>query len=142
MRPRTKFSCPSQTLVDEHPNLLNYLGHYKDAQKFKAGERIFERGQHGKTAYIVASGSVEICVDQAVIELVKPGGIFGEVSLLDGGPRGVTAIARGACELVPLDERRFSFLVSQMPMFALDVMRSLARRVRLLNRPPKKRVLS
>jgi CRP/FNR family cyclic AMP-dependent transcriptional regulator len=124
------------------PNLLNYLGHYRETQRFQPGTVVFERGQLGNRAYIVASGSVEIRVGSTVLEVVEPGGLFGEVSLLDGSPRGVTAIARGACELVPLDERRFMFLVAQMPMFALDVMRSLARRVRVLNRAPKKRSLS
>jgi CRP/FNR family cyclic AMP-dependent transcriptional regulator len=123
------------------PNLLNYLGHYKEAKKFKAGEVVFQRGQPGNLMYIVASGTAEIRIGETLIEVVNAGGMVGELSLLDGAPQNSTVIARSACELVPIDERRFSFLVSQ-PMFALDVMRIMARRIRAANPAPKKRSLS
>jgi len=124
------------------PNLINYLGHYKEPKRFQAGEVVFQRGQPGNMMYIVASGTAEIRIGDTVMELVHAGGMVGEMSLLDGAPRSATIVARTACDLVPIDERRFLFLVSQMPMFALDVMRVMARRLRTTNPTPKKRSLS
>ncbi|MGH8727643.1 MAG: Crp/Fnr family transcriptional regulator [Burkholderiales bacterium] len=123
-------------------NLLNYLGHYKEARKFGTGEFVFQRGQPGNVVYIVASGSVEIRIGDTVMEVVGAGGIIGEMSLLDGAPRSATAIAKTACELIEIDERRFLFLISQSPMFALDVMRVMARRLRSTNPAPRRRSLS
>jgi CRP/FNR family transcriptional regulator, cyclic AMP receptor protein len=128
--------------MSDQPNLLNYLGHYKEAQKFKAGDIVFQRGQPGDLLYIVASGSVEIRIGDTLMEVVSVGGMVGEMSLLDGAARSATASACTDCQLVPIDERRFLFLVSQMPMFALDVMRVIARRLRATNPSPRKRSLS
>lgn len=138
---RTIFAGKGGTLMSK-PNLLNYLGHYKEAKRFKAGEVVFQRGQPGNVLYIVASGTVEIRIGETVMEVVGTGGIVGEMSLLDGAPRSATVVARTTCDLVPIDERRFLFLVSQSPMFALDVMRVMADRLRATNPAAKKRSLS
>jgi CRP-like cAMP-binding protein len=42
-------------------------------------------------------------------------------------------VAVSACELVPIDEKRFEFLMGRMPFFALEVMRVMARRLRRMN---------
>lgn len=125
-----------------NPNLLNYLGHFKEAKRFKAGEVVLQRGQPGNVMYIVASGTVEIRIGETVMEAVGSGGVVGELSLLDGAPRSATVVARTNCDLVPIDERRFLFLVSQSPMFAFDVMRVIAGRLRSTNPAPRRRSLS
>ncbi|HEU5100134.1 MAG TPA: Crp/Fnr family transcriptional regulator [Roseiflexaceae bacterium] len=62
--------------------------------------------------------------------MAGPGGIVGEMALIDDRPRSATAVAATDCRLVPIDERRFTFLVQQTPMFALAVMRVMAERLR------------
>jgi CRP/FNR family transcriptional regulator, cyclic AMP receptor protein len=56
--------------------------------------------------------------------------MFGEMALIDEAPRSATAVAASAVELVPVGSKQFLFLVSETPHFALNVMRSLARRLR------------
>jgi CRP-like cAMP-binding protein len=101
-----------------------------NAQSHAAGEFIFRRGDAGSVMYAVAEGEVDVCIGDHVIETVGAGGIFGEMALIGNDPRSATAVARSACRVVPIDRRRFDFLVQQTPFFAIEVMRVMADRLR------------
>lgn len=60
--------------------------------------------------------------------------IFGEMALIDNEPRSASAIGVTDTELVPVSEKQFLFLVSQIPLFALKVMRVLAERLQKTNK--------
>ena len=100
------------------------------SEKFAAGQTIFSEGESGNRMYIVRSGSVDILVNGALVETVEPNGIFGEMAVVDGGPRSATARAQTACELAPIDQRTFVLMVDEAPYFALNVMRVMANRLR------------
>jgi CRP/FNR family transcriptional regulator, cyclic AMP receptor protein len=102
-------------------------------ERFQAGERIFTDGDPGNVMYVVRSGSVGVTSAGEVLETVKPGETFGELSLIDGSPRGATAIAREDTELAVIDEQAFNYLVERRPAFALDLLRRMARRLRRMN---------
>lgn len=99
-------------------------------QRFEAGERIFVVGDEGSVMYAVRTGSVSIMLSGEVLETVRPGETFGELALIDGSPRGATAVAREATELAVIDERAFNYLIERNPAFALDLLRRLSRRLR------------
>ena len=103
-------------------------------QEFDVGEVIFSDGDGGDYMFLVRSGSVEIIRNGAVVETVGPGGIFGEMALIDGSPRSATAQVKQACHLVAIPEKGFLFMVHETPYFALDVMRTLSERLRVMNR--------
>jgi CRP/FNR family cyclic AMP-dependent transcriptional regulator len=85
--------------------------------------------------YVVRSGEVEIERDGRVPEHLSSGGIFGEMALIDGSPRAATARAKTACEVAPITEKTFLFLVHETPFFAIAVMRALANRLRRSSPP-------
>jgi CRP/FNR family transcriptional regulator, cyclic AMP receptor protein len=64
-----------------------------------------------------------------VIE-VGPDETFGEMALIDSAPRTATAVATEDSVLAVIDRRRFLFLVGETPTFALQVMSSLAEKLR------------
>lgn len=99
-------------------------------QRFEAGERIFVVGDEGSVMYAVRNGSVSIMLAGEVLETVRPGETFGELALIDGSPRGATAVAREETELAAIDERAFNYLIERNPSFALDLLRRLSRRLR------------
>jgi CRP/FNR family transcriptional regulator, cyclic AMP receptor protein len=75
---------------------------------YSSGETIFAAGDKGDNMYVIRSGEVEI----------------------DGAPRAATAKAKTACEVAPITEKTFLFLVHETPFFAISVMRALADRLR------------
>jgi CRP-like cAMP-binding protein len=99
-------------------------------QSFRAGETIFRKGEPRTSMFVVNEGEIEIRIGERVVEVVGPAGIFGEMAMIDGAPRTAAAVARSDCKLVPIDEKRFQFLVQQTPYFAIEVMRVLAGRLR------------
>jgi len=104
-----------------------------EAQPFAAGTTIFEEGEAASVMYVVKSGEVSLEVGGRTLEALGPGDILGEMAMLIDGHRTATAIAKTDCELVPIDEDRFQFLVQQTPYFALDVMRIMAERIHAMN---------
>ena len=80
--------------------------------------------------YVVIEGEVEIRAKEKTIVTTGAGGIFGEMALIDDAPRSASAVAKTACKVVPIDKRRFNFLIQQTPFFALSVMRIMSDRLR------------
>jgi CRP-like cAMP-binding protein len=84
--------------------------------------------------YVVKEGDVEIRLGDKVVEVVGADGVFGEMAMVDGQPRTASAVARTNCKLVPIDQKRFQFLIQETPYFAIEVMRLLVERLRRVNR--------
>ena len=81
--------------------------------------------------YVVKEGEVEIRLRDTVVEVVGQDGIFGEMAMVDGQARTATAVARTDCKLVPIDQKRFQFLVQQTPLsLRSTVMQVLVERLR------------
>ena len=94
------------------------------------GETIFEDGSPATEMYIVREGSVELRKGATVLETLRAGEVFGEMALIDPAPRSATAVAGEGCKLVVIDEKTFNQLVQKVPGFALELMRTIVRRLR------------
>lgn len=83
--------------------------------RFEDGEIIFTEGDAAADMYLVTDGSVEIVRERGgsieVLEVVEPGGFFGEMALFSPGARAATAIARGATEVEVVDLPTFQAFV-------------------------------
>jgi len=84
--------------------------------------------------YVIRSGEVAIERGGHVMETLGPGSIFGEMALIDGSPRSVTVRAKTDCVVAPMNEKSFLFLVDETPFFAVAVMRTLADRLRRMDK--------
>jgi|SRR5579859_3370916 len=104
-----------------------------DAVEYPAGEVIFNQGDAAASMYVIQTGEVEVIVNGQVVDTAGPGETIGEMALIDRVPRSGTARARVDSTLVPVDERRFVFMVQETPYFALQVMSVLAERLRRHN---------
>ena len=102
--------------------------------RFAAGSEIIGLGTPANNMYLVKTGTAEIRVAGLPVEEVGPGGIFGEMGLIDREPRSAAVVATEDCEVIPIDERLFVILVQDAPYFALDVMRVLVARIRAMNK--------
>ena len=104
-----------------------------DALTYAEAQRIFSEGDVGDAMYVVLEGQVDLLVKGKLVEEVGPGGVLGEMSLIDSAPRSASAIARTSCKLARINEKRFKFLVQQTPYFALQLMRVIADRLRRMD---------
>ena len=121
---------PEQPAAPGTSFLVRFAG---DAVTFNAGQRVFNEGDPGDVMYVVRSGEVDIVVGDEVVETIGTGGIFGEMALIEQDRRSASAVAQTDCELVPINENRFKFLVQQTPFFAIEVMRIMAHRLRQMD---------
>jgi CRP-like cAMP-binding protein len=108
--------------------------HATDARGVSAGTVIFDVGDARDYMYAVVAGQVEIYVNGHLVETVGPGGIFGEMALIDKEARTGRAVAKTDAKVVAVDERRFLFLVQQTPNFAIHLLRVLSDRLRRMDR--------
>ena len=98
-----------------------------------AGEYIFRRGESAKVMYLIIEGEVDLMLGETVVEVAKEGSFIGEMALIEDEPRSASARARGDCRVFPIDEARFQLLVKETPFFALQMMKTLARRLRIMD---------
>jgi CRP/FNR family transcriptional regulator, cyclic AMP receptor protein len=96
----------------------------------KAGEVLFEQGQPGAQMFVVQSGGLELRVNGKAVGSVGPGGVLGEMAIVDRGPRSATAVATVDTALFPIDAPQFDKLVQNVPGFAREIIGILVRRLR------------
>jgi CRP/FNR family transcriptional regulator, cyclic AMP receptor protein len=111
------------------------LAQIMDCEQVAAGKVIFDMGDVGDCLYILRSGHVHIYVENTTGEKIvlgefEPGEVFGEISLLDGGPRTATAIAMEDSELFVLTRDDLQSLITEHPHAAIDLLTMVGRRLR------------
>jgi len=111
---------------------MQVLEPHADVLVLAAGEVIFRAGEPGSCCYGILDGQVRIrWADQGPSELLGPGRCFGEGALVqaDGHTRHGTATAEQPTRLLVMNREVFLFAVEALPMFGLELMASLERRL-------------
>ena len=106
-------------------------------RRFRRGEVIFHIGDPGDALFLISSGAVKITLpsetgEEAILTTLRPGEVFGELSLLDGAPRSATAIALEPTETIVLQQDRFRQLLTTEPTIRDAVLANMATEVRRL----------
>jgi CRP/FNR family transcriptional regulator, cyclic AMP receptor protein len=100
---------------------------------FDRGKTIVQEGQTGLRMYAVLEGRVAVSITgSGVVERLGPGGVFGELALIEQTPRLASVVAETDCQLLPINRTAFELLVKTSPDFAESLLGSLAERLRLL----------
>lgn len=107
------------------------LANVVDAVKLNAGETLFNAGEPGESLFVVRSGSIELYIkdtagQKIVLTIADEGNLFGELSLLDSGPRTATAIALSDTELLVLDRDDLLLLFQKRPDAALNMLAAMS----------------
>ena len=95
-----------------------------------AGTVIFRAGELGNEMYGIVEGTVQLDSPAGVVATIGPDEVFGEMAIIDREERTATATASTDCVLAVIDSRQFLWLVHETPTFAIQVMRTMARRLR------------
>ena len=120
------------------PEELEQLAKEVDQVKFDAEEIIFNERDKGDALYVLESGSVRIWVlDEDVkpvtLKELEPGEFFGELAVLDRGPRSTNATAITEATLHRLSSDDFQAFLMQHPDVAIDVICEIGARMRQTN---------
>jgi CRP-like cAMP-binding protein len=99
---------------------------------FDRGKVIVQEGQIGLRMYAVLEGHATVSIGGYVVEKLGPGGVFGELSLIEPSPRMATVTAETDCSLLPVNRAAFQLLIKTSPDFAESLLVSLAERLRRL----------
>jgi uncharacterized membrane protein len=116
-------------LLDEEDR--NALAEVVDYQQLAQGETLFEKGDPGEALFVVHAGEIELFIkdnvgQKIVLTVAHEGDLFGELSLLDSGPRTATAIALMDSELLVLDRDDLLLLFQKRPDSALHMLAAMS----------------
>jgi CRP/FNR family cyclic AMP-dependent transcriptional regulator len=107
------------------------LANVVDVISLPAGQTLFQAGEPGDSLFIVRSGSVELFIkdtagQKIVLTVSEEGDLFGELSLLDSGPRTATAVALADSELLVLDREDLLLMFQKRPDSALQMLAAMS----------------
>jgi CRP/FNR family transcriptional regulator, cyclic AMP receptor protein len=94
------------------------------------GKVLVRQGDTGRECFVIAEGRAKATMRGKGTAVLGPGSFFGEMSLLDQGPRSATVRAETDLRLLVLGSREFSALINEVPPVAVRIMRGLAERLR------------
>lgn len=98
---------------------------------------VINEGDDSNSLYLIKSGKVDVIVNneegkKMILTTLVQGDHFGELSLIDGGPRSATVVALEKCEFIILHRDNFYSLLKSDNHFALDVIKFLCKRLRFV----------
>jgi CRP/FNR family transcriptional regulator, cyclic AMP receptor protein len=133
--------CNAEMLADvelfEHVNEEDRarLAEFIDFIQLPAGETLFKTGEPGESLYVVKSGEMELYIkdtagQKILLAIASAGEVFGELALLDRGPRTATALALADTELLELDRDDLLLLFQKSPSAALRLLAAMSHMTR------------
>jgi CRP-like cAMP-binding protein len=109
---------------------LRLISKAADIVDLKAGTEIVTEGTSGHEFYLVLSGEATVRRNGRKVATLGPGSYFGELALLDRGPRSATVIADSDMEVVIISQREFMSVLDQVPPVSQKLLASMAARLR------------
>lgn len=123
----TKFKVFAELSRDELRTLLDQSTRVSHA----AGERIISAGESGFCMYVLLRGSARVTAPadgtEVELALLNPGDFFGEVALVDDGPRSADVTAVEACELLCITRMTLGVLAGLQPGAAIQLLAAIGR---------------
>jgi CRP-like cAMP-binding protein len=99
-----------------------------------AGRVVCEEGQPGHEFFVVVDGQATVTIGGDQVNAIGPGGFFGEMALLDGGPRVATVTAATDMDVLVMSRREFVTLLADVPTVSRRMLEALGARLRTADR--------
>jgi uncharacterized membrane protein len=111
------------------------LAEVVDLVKLDDNQTLFQAGEPGESLFLVRGGEVELFIkdntgQKIILDITRPGDFFGEIALLDSGPRTATAVSLSPTELIALDRDDLTLLFARKPEAALHMLAAMGRMTR------------
>lgn len=103
--------------------------------QYQPGQFLLRRGERGEAMIVVADGHVKITTTsdrgaELLINIIEPGGILGELALLDGGERSADAIALDSVSTIKLPRTAFLGFLEAYPRVGIQLLGVISRKLR------------
>jgi CRP/FNR family cyclic AMP-dependent transcriptional regulator len=115
--------------------LLRAISDISRVVEVPAGTSLTRAGQPGDEFFVILDGSAAVEKPGKKRVFLRPGDFFGEMSLLDGGPRSVTVRAATSLRVLVIDRKNFQGVLREVPDLTQKLLVTLSRRVRALETP-------
>jgi CRP/FNR family transcriptional regulator, cyclic AMP receptor protein len=112
---------------------LERISALADIVDLPADRRIMSQGERGAEMFVLVSGTAHIERDGESLGDRGPGEVLGEIALLDGGPRTATVTLTEPSRLLVLARREFQTLLDEFPEVRLQILETVAHRLRSLD---------
>jgi len=112
---------------------IEELGAIANEVEVRAGTVLTHEGAREGFFFIVVDGTVRIERGGDFVNTLGPGEFFGEIALLDGGPRTATAVAETTCRLLSMTYQMFHELLDASPEIRTAILEGVGRRLRELD---------
>ena len=109
---------------------LASLGRFLHEVDFPAGRQIVQEGRTGTGLHVIIEGETKVVVGDRTLRRMGQGAFFGEISLLDRGPRTATVVAETPVRTLTLSAWNFRAALKEHPSMAVKMLEELASRVR------------
>ena len=100
--------------------------------RYERNKVIVKEGQAGVTMYVVLEGRLAVSIRDKLVEKIGPGGVFGEMALVDRTPRLATVISETDCGLLAIGRNTFLDLIKASPDFAVSLLGAVGDRARFI----------
>jgi CRP/FNR family transcriptional regulator, cyclic AMP receptor protein len=101
---------------------------------YMAGHSIVKEGDIGDSFFVVLVGQAKVTVKGRTVNRSLPGDHFGEISLLDGGPRTASVVSETPMTMLMMTRPNFLTVLEDDPQISIALMESLARMIRRVDR--------
>jgi CRP/FNR family transcriptional regulator, cyclic AMP receptor protein len=109
---------------------LASLGRFLKEVQFPAGREIVKQGHAGTGLHVIVEGETRVVVGDRTRRRLGPGAFFGEIALLDRGPRTATVVAETPVRTLTLSSWNFRAALKEHPTLAVKMLEELAHRIR------------
>jgi CRP/FNR family cyclic AMP-dependent transcriptional regulator len=126
-------SAPLFSLLSEH-ELLSVLSSAR-AVAFSSGAVVIQQGEKGKGFFVITDGTAGVTLDGEDLVTLASGSYFGEMAVIDGGPRTATITAQTELSTLEITPTAFLRVVDREPMVAQAFYAELSRRLEMAGSP-------
>jgi CRP-like cAMP-binding protein len=109
---------------------LGLVSRVAELQSVDAGAEIVKQGERGHEFYLIVEGKASVRRNGRKVATLGPGDYFGEMAILDGGPRSASVVSDQPTELVVLSQREFMSVLDTVPSVSHKLLVSMAGRLR------------
>src|SRR6266540_6237557 len=108
------------------PKELKKLAERMGERTFSEGDAITTEGKSGIGFFVIEDGNATVSIDGKIVRTLGPGEYFGEIALIDSGPRSATIVATTDLRCRGMSAWEFKPFVEEHPAVAWSLLETLA----------------